>query len=214
MSIDSMRVNSAGVKVDEDINIENVSCDIMRALLDRYSSFFVGDSEYDTDIYLYDRRGFLTFDYASMPLYPRIEKREDYDQFETDDMVPFVSTLKCVYTIQMFRKYGNQERMFREIMDLAEATGKGFVAWASPFKLVKTRYEKSGCDAMLSMVIGGYENHPDYKIEQEKQKKRFERYGMKNFWNEHSESNSDAWFVYMPTTAPYDHKKTIKTLLR
>lgn len=212
--LESKRRSSANIKFDEDINLENVDCDILRVLLTRYSSLLVGDTDYDTDIYLYDRRGFMTFDYGSQPLYPRIEKREDYDQFETEDMVPFVSLLRCIYTIPMFRKTGYQKSIFSELIELSEATGRGFTAHASPFRLNESRYEKSGLDAMLVMIEKGYSECRDFDLAKKKQRERFESYGLKNFWHQGSESESEDWFVYMPSSAPEDHKKTIGTLLR
>ncbi len=211
---DSTTLGSEEIQFDKDIDRDKIDCDIMRHLLDRYSSFICGESDYDSAIYLYDRKGFITFDYQAQPLYPKITSREEYRQFETEDIVPFASMLRCVYTPKCFRGRGWQSGIFNEIKELSEQTGKPFTAWASPFRLKDSAFEKSGKDAMIKMIKQGYRKPKGFNLAKEKQRARFERYGLQNFWNPHSESNSPDWYIYMPDSAPADHKKTIKTLLR
>ncbi len=201
------------VKVDPDINRSKIECPIIQVLLDRYDSFCAENSEDSWDIYFYFREGFFTFSQCLNPIYPDMTK-VSWDDFDTEEMVLMPTILRCVWTCQDFRGRGIQNQLIEELKEISEQTNHSFCAYAFPFEINGCRYTASGRDALSKFLTNDYRKSRNYEVDLQKQIARFKKLGFQNIEMDGHDTKPEARFIYVPSTASKDEKRTIQSRLR
>ena len=199
--------------VDVDIDRSKIDCPILQELLNRYDSLFVGKTDDDLDISFYFRQGFFTFSYMINPIYPDMTK-VSWEDFVGEDMVVMPTVLRTVWTCEMYRKSGTQERLIEEIKEISEQTRRPFCVYAYPFQINNCRYTQSGRDALCKFLMNSYSKSRNYDSDLPKQIKRFRSMGFQNIDMEGFYTDPEARFIYLPSTASQDEKITIQSRLR
>ena len=199
---------------DKDIKDENISSEIMKILVNEFTSVCDAGSD-DIHFLNEDNSTFFTFHDSRLDMKADVSKISEQEREEMSEFMIVTPWLMAIHTARHRRGQGKQKQIIERLIEISEETRECFHVVAEPFKLNGGTLGYDARDDLLSLINHHYRKPDDWCEQVKAQINRFRSYGFVNFeLPEYSLTKSFQHYLYCPKSAKPDHKKIIQTLMK